>query len=174
MIFAIQKSVFALLQFHYNLSHTKCFHMLLKLQKFVYLYWCCCCCSLTKSCLTLWDSMDWSMPGPPSFTISPSLLKLMPIDLVMPFNHLIPRRPFLFLLSIFPSISVFSNESALHIRWPKYWLFSFSISPSNEYSGLISFRTDWFDLLAVKGLILMRTLQFLLISLHSLILCFIS
>ena len=69
----------------------------------------------------------------------------------MPSNHLIPCRLLLFLPSIFPSIRVFSNKSALHIRWPKYWSFSFSISPSNEYSGLISFRTDWLDLLAVQG-----------------------
>ena len=69
----------------------------------------------------------------------------------MPSNHLILCRPLLLLPSIFPSIRVFSNESALHIRWPKYWSFSFNISPSNEYSGLISFRLDWFDFLAVQG-----------------------
>ena len=80
-----------------------------------------------------------------------SLLKLMPIKLVMPSNHLILCHPLLLLPSIFPNIRVFSNESALCIRWPKYWSFSFSISPSNEYSGLISFRIDWFDLLAVQG-----------------------
>ena len=74
----------------------------------------------------------------------------MSIELVMPSNHLILLCPLL-LSSIFPSIRVFSNKSALHIRWPKYWSFSFSISPSNEYSGLISFRMDWFDLLAVQG-----------------------
>ena len=79
-----------------------------------------------------------------------SLLKLMSIKLVMPFNHLIPCHPLLLLSSIFPSIRVFSNESILHIRWPKYWSFSFSISPSNKYSGLISFRLDWLDLLAVQ------------------------
>jgi len=84
------------------------------------------------------------------FTVSWSLLKLMSIESVMPNNHLILCRPLL-LPSIFPSVRVFSNESALHIRWPKYWSFSFSISPSNEYSGLISFRIDWFDLLAVQG-----------------------
>ena len=83
-----------------------------------------------------------------SFTVSWSLLKFVSIESVMPSNHLILCHPLLFLLSIFPSIRVFSNESALHIRWPKYWSFSFSISPSNEYSGLISFRIDWFDLLA--------------------------
>ena len=84
-----------------------------------------------------------------SFIISQSLLKLMSVELVVPFNHLILCRPLFLLPSIFPSIRVFSNESALHIRWPKYW--SFSISPSNEYSGLISFRRDWLDLLAVQG-----------------------
>ena len=86
-----------------------------------------------------------------SFTISHSLLKLMSIELVMPSNYLIPYRPLLLLPSIFPSIRVFSNESALRIRWPKYWSFSFSISPSNQHSGLISFRMDWFDHLAVQG-----------------------
>ena len=84
-----------------------------------------------------------------SFTISQSLLKFMPIESVMPSNHLILCYPLLLLPSVFPSIRVFSNESALFIRWPKYW--SFSISPLNEYPGLISFRIDWFDLLAVQG-----------------------
>ena len=84
-----------------------------------------------------------------SITNSRSLLKLMSIESVMPSNHLILCRPLLLLPSSFPSIRVFSNEPVLHIRWPKYWSFSFSISPSNEYSGLISFRIDWFDLLAV-------------------------
>ena len=84
-----------------------------------------------------------------SITNSWSLLKLMSIESVIPSNHLIPCRPLLLLPSIFPNIRVFSNESVLHIRWPKYWSFSFSISPSNEYSGLISFRIDWLDLLAV-------------------------
>ena len=86
-----------------------------------------------------------------SFTVSRSLLKLMCIESVMPSNHLILCCPLLLLPSIFPSIRVFSNESALHIRWPKYWSFSFSISPSNEHPGLISFRMDWLDLLAVQG-----------------------
>ena len=80
-----------------------------------------------------------------------SLLKLMSIELVMPSNHLILCHPLLLLPSIFPSIRVFSHESVLHIRWPKYWSFSFSISPSNEYSGMISFKMDWLDLLAVQG-----------------------
>ena len=86
-----------------------------------------------------------------SITNSRSLLKLMSIESVMPSNHLILCRPRLLLHSILPSITVFSNESVLCIKWPKYWSFSFSISPSNEYSGLISFRMDWFDLLAVQG-----------------------
>ena len=90
--------------------------------------------------------------APPSITISWSLLKLMSIELVMPSNYLILCCPFLLLSSIFPSIRVFSNESALRIRWPKYWSFSFNISLSNEYLGLISFRMDWLDLLASKGL----------------------
>ena len=85
-------------------------------------------------------------------TVSWSLLKFMFIELVMPSNQLILSRPLLLLPSIFPSIRVFSDESALRIRWLKYWSFSFSISPSSEYSGLISFRMDWFDLLAVQGL----------------------
>ena len=85
-----------------------------------------------------------------SFTISHSLLKLMSIESVIPSNHLILCCPLLLLSSIFPSIRVFSNESALHVRWPKYWSFSFSIRPSNEYSGF-SFRFDWFGLLAVWG-----------------------
>ena len=95
--------------------------------------------------------MDCNTPHTLSITISQSLLKLIPIELVMPSNHLILCHPLLLLLSIFPSIRVFSNESILHIRWPKYWSFSFSISPSNEYSLLISFRINWFDLLAVQG-----------------------
>ena len=86
-----------------------------------------------------------------SFTISWSLLKLMSIESVMLPNHLILCCPLLLLPSVFPSIKVFSNELALCIRWPKYWSFNFSISPSNEYSGVISFRIDWLDLLAVQG-----------------------
>ena len=92
-----------------------------------------------------------------SFTISQSLLKLMSIESVMPSNHLVLCYPLL-LPSIFPSISAFSSESVLHIRWPKNWSFSFSISPFKEYSGLISFRIDWLDLLAIQG-ILKRLLQ---------------
>ena len=86
-----------------------------------------------------------------SITNSQSLLKLTSIESVMPSNHLILCRPLLLPPSIFPSIRVVSNKSVLRIRWPKYWSFSFSISPSNEYSGLISFRMDWLDLLAVQG-----------------------
>ena len=86
-----------------------------------------------------------------SITNSQSLLKPMSIESVMPSNHLILSCPFLFLPSIFPSIRIFSSESVLHIRWPNYWSFSFSISPPSEYSGLISFRIDWFDLLVVQG-----------------------
>ena len=88
-----------------------------------------------------------------SITNSQSLLKLMSIKSVMPSNHLILCHPLLFLPSVFPSIRVFSNESVLRIRWPKYWSFSFSISPSNEYSGLISFRIDWLGLLTVQGIL---------------------
>ena len=88
-----------------------------------------------------------------SITNSQSLLKLMSVESVMPSNHLILCRPLLFLPSIFPSIRVFPNELALHIRWPKYWSFSFSISPSSALPGLISFRTDWLDLLVVQGIL---------------------
>jgi len=97
----------------------------------------------------------WTAAGQASLSItnSRSLLKLMSIELVMPSNHLILCHPLLFTPSIFPSIRVFSKESVLHIRGPNYWSFSFSISPSNEYSGLISFRMDWLDLLAVQGIL---------------------
>ena len=88
-----------------------------------------------------------------SFTISWSLLTLMSIESMMPSKHLILCCPLLLLLSIFPSIRVFSNELALHIRWPKYWSFSFSISPSSEHSGLISFRIHWVDLIVVQGIL---------------------
>ena len=107
------------------------------------------CCSVSKSCPTLYNPMDCAArQAPLSSTISWSLLKFMSIELVMPSNHLILCHPLLFLTSVFPSIRVFSSESALHIRWPKYWSFSFSISTSNECSGLISFRTDCFALAA--------------------------
>ena len=104
------------------------------------------------SCVQLFAT-SWSAEHQASLSItnSSSLLKLMSIKSVMPSNHLILCRPLLLLPSIFPSVRVFSNESVLRIRWPKYWSFSLNISPSNEYSGLISFRMDWLDLLAVQG-----------------------
>ena len=127
--------------------------------------------SVTQSCPTLCDLMNGSMPGFPVHHQSQSLLKLMSIELVMPFTHLKLCHPPLFLPSIFPSIRVFSNESGLHIRWPKYWSFSYSISPSNEYSGLISFRIDWLDLLARDSQESSPTPQFK--SINSLALSFI-
>jgi len=108
------------------------------------------CCSVTQSCLTLCDPKDWSTPGFPVFQHLPKLAQT-PIKLVMPSNHFIISCPLLLRPSIFPSIRVFSSESVLHIRWPKYWSFSFSNSLSIEYSGLISFRMDWFDLLSFHG-----------------------
>ena len=93
------------------------------------------------------------MPSFPVHHQLPELSQLMSIEFVMPSNHLIPCRPLLLLPSLFPSLRVFSNESVLHIRWPKYWSFSLSISPSNKYSGLISFRIDWLDLLTVQGIL---------------------
>ena len=108
------------------------------------------CCSVAKLCLTLtpWTAAHQASL---SFTISQSLLQL--VSTVMPYNHLVLCHPLL-LPSIFPSIRVFPSESALHIRWPKYWSFSFSISPPSEYSGLISFRIDWFDLFNTAYIIL--------------------
>ena len=96
---------------------------------------------------TPWTAAQWASL---SITNSWSLLKLMSIEAVMPFNHVVLCHPFLLPPSIFPSIRVFSSESVFHIRWPKYWSFSFSISPSNEYSGLIFFRMDWLDLPTVQ------------------------
>ena len=113
--------------------------------------------SFAQLCPTLCDAMDLACHASLSITNSQSLLKLISIESVMPSNHLVFCHHLLLLPSIFPSIRVFSKESVLHIRWPKYWCFSFSISPSNQYPGLISFRTDWFDLLAVQ-----RTLKSLL------------
>ena len=103
--------------------------------------------SATRSCLTL---RPWTAAHQASLSVtnSQSLLKLISIESVMPPNHLILCRPLLLPTSTFPSIRVFSNESPLHMRWPKYWSFSFSISPSSEHPGLISFRMDWLDLLA--------------------------
>ena len=105
--------------------------------------------SVMSESLQLHGPQHSRLPGPS--LNSWSLLKLTSIQLVMSSNHLILCHALLLLPSIFPSVRVFSNESVLHIRWPKYWSFSFSISPSSEYSGLISFRIDWFDLLAVQG-----------------------
>ena len=107
--------------------------------------------SVAQSCLTLCDPMNCSMPASLSTTNSQSLLKLTSIESVMPSSHLILCHPLLFLPPIPPSIRVFSNESTLHMRWPKYWSFSFSIIPSKEHPGLISFGMDWLDLLAVQG-----------------------
>ena len=106
--------------------------------------------SVAQSCPTLCDPWTVTRQASLSITNSQSLLKLMSIELVMPSNHLILFRPLLLLPSIFPSIRDFSNNAAVRIRWPKYWSFSFSISPSNEHSGLISFRKDWVDLLHCK------------------------
>ena len=108
--------------------------------------------SVAQSCLTLCDPMNRSTPGLPIHQHTQSSLRLMSIESVMPSSHLILCHPLLLLPPILPSIRVFSNESTLHMRWPKYWSFSFSISPSSEHPGLISFRMDWLDLLAVKGL----------------------
>ena len=109
--------------------------------------------ALLFSCSVLSDYFPWTAAHQPSlfFIISWSLLRLMSIEPVVPSNHLILCCPLLLLHSIFPSIRVFSNELVVHTRWPKSWSFSFSISPYNEYSGLISFRIDWFDLLAVQS-----------------------
>ena len=132
-----------------------------------------CCCSVTKSCPTLCNSIDCSKPGFP-VSLSPGVSSnscpspfpsptpkacsdSCPSESVVPSSHLILCHPLFLLPSVFPSIRVFSNESVLHIRWPKYWSINFRISPSNEYSGLISFRVDWFDFLTVQ-----RTLKSLL------------
>ena len=112
-----------------------------------------CCCSVAQSCPTVCVPRTAALQASLSITNSRSPPKPMSIESVMPSNHLILCHPLLLLPSIFPSIRVFSNESALHIRWPKYWSFSFSISPSNEYSRLISLRIDWFALLAVQGIL---------------------
>ena len=106
--------------------------------------------AVTQSCPTLCNPMNCSTPDFPVLHYLPELLKFMSIELMMSSNHLILCRPLLLLPSIFPRIRVFSKVLAPHIRWPKYWSFSFSISPYNEYLKLISFRIDWFDLLAVQ------------------------
>ena len=121
------------------------------------------CCSVQFICSLMYDSFQPDglqharLPRP--IINSQNLLKLMSVESVMPSNHLFLCRPLLLLPSIFSSIRVFSNESVLRIRWPKYWGFSFSISPSNEYSGLTSFRIDWFDLLAVQGYTLLLSMH---------------
>ena len=107
----------------------------------------------SQLCLTLCYPMDCSTPGFPVHHQLPRACSNSYHQVVMPSNHLILCCPRLLLPSIFPSIRTFSNESALHIRWPEYWSFSFSVSPSNEYSGLISFRVDWWNLLAVQGIL---------------------
>ena len=111
------------------------------------------CCSVQSLSHVQLFETPWTAARHASLTVtnSRSLLKLMSSESVMPSNHLILCRPLFLLPSIFPSIRVFSKESVLGIRWPKYWSFTFSISPSNEYSGLISFRLDWLDLLAAQG-----------------------
>ena len=109
------------------------------------------CCSTAKSCPTLCDPMGCSTPGYPVLHYLMELVQIHVIELLMPSNRLILCHPLLFLPSIFPSIRVFSTEPVLQIRWPKYWSFSFSISLSNKYSGLISFRIAWLDLLVVQG-----------------------
>ena len=106
---------------------------------------------VAQSCLTLCDPMECRRPGLPVHHQLLEFTQLMSVELVMPSNHLILCHPLLLPPSIFPSIRAFSNESALCIRWPKYWSFSFNISPSNEHPGLISFRMDWLDVLAVQG-----------------------
>ena len=116
------------------------------------------CCSVTQSCPTLCDPMDCSIPHFPVHHKLPELVKLTSVESVMPSNNLMLCCPLLLLCSIFPSIRVFSNESAFCISWPKYW--SFSISSSNEYSGLFSFMIDWFDLLAVFSNITVQKHQF--------------
>ena len=109
------------------------------------------CCSVARHIQLFVTPWTAARQASLSFPISWSLLKLMSIESVMPSSHLVLCHPLLLLPSIIPSIRVFSDESVLHIRWPKYWSFSFSVSPSDEYSGLTSFRLDWFDLLAVLG-----------------------
>ena len=133
MEFCLQSSIFDLL----GLWYLRALHILRGVQ--------------SLSCVWLCDPMDGSMPASLSIINSHSLLKLMSIESVMKSTHLILCHTLVLLPSIFPSIRVFLKESVLHIRWPKYWSFSFSISPSNVYSGLISFRMDWLDLLAVQG-----------------------
>ena len=120
-----------------------------------------CYCSVAQLCLTLCDPMDCSTPGFPVHHYLPEFAQLMSIESVMSSNHLILCHPLVFLPSIFPGIRVFGSESACCIRWAKYWNFCFSINPSNEYSGLISFRIDWFDLLAIQAVWQYTTFMYL-------------
>ena len=157
--------IFQCLQRSISISHRESFCHLLAGKSFAFKLWPCilkwyyytCYSHIISSVQSLSRVQLFAIPWTAacqvslSTTNSQSLLKLMSIESVMPSNYLILYRPLLLLPSIFPSIRVFSKESVLHIRWPKYWSFSFSINPSNEYSGLISFRMDWFDLLAVQG-----------------------
>ena len=117
-------------------------HLCIVIHTFIYM----CCCSVAKSCLIFCNPMDCNTTGSLVLHYHPELLKLKTIESVLPSNHLILCPPLFLLPSVFPIIRVFSNESFLPIRWSKYWSFSFSISPSNEHSGLIAFRIDWFDL----------------------------
>ena len=129
----------------FNIKSTKCHLLLLQYHLFVVIVELL---SRVRLCATSWPA---ARQASLSFTISRSFLKLMSIESAMPSNHLVLCHSLLLLTSIFPSIRVFSNGPALHVRWPKYCSFSFSISPSNEYSGLICFRIGWFDLLAIQG-----------------------
>ena len=129
----------------FNIESTKCHLLLLQYHLLLLLS-----CSVVSDSVRLHGLQHARLPCP-SFTISRSFLKLMSIESVMPSNHFVLCHSLLLLTSIFPSIRGFSNGPALHIRWPKYCSFSFIISPSNEYSGLISFRIGWFDLLAIQG-----------------------
>ena len=131
------------MQYYVDIMRSCCFFFSMS-------YWMCCCFFIIKSCPTLCDTIDGSMPGSPVLTVSRNFLKLMSIKLVMPLSHVILCLSLLLLPSFFHRIKVFSNELTLCIRWPKYWWFNFSISPSNEYAGLISFRIDWLDLFAVQ------------------------
>ena len=127
------------------------FSQTLLLKTLFSIHWSICCCSVAKLCLTLCDPKDCNTPGFPVLHWLQSLLKFMSIELMMPSNHFILCCPLLLLSSILLSTRVFSNELALCIKWPKYWSFSFSISPSSEYLGLVSINIDWFYLLAVQG-----------------------
>ena len=139
-------------QIPYHLSHQGSLSINFKTSKLLFHYISYCCCAVSKSCPALCDFMGYiALQAPLSSTISWSLLKFMLIVLVMLSKHLTLCHPLLLLPSIFPRIRVFSKESACYIRWPKYWSFSFSISPSNEDSGLLFFTIHWFDILAVQG-----------------------